>query len=149
MAYDYTSFVNLAITQIADKGRNISYESTTQGVFSPQTDTITGQTSVTTTEKMLVTDINKRDFDKTLIKAGDRLGLLANDELTFTPKTDDIVLDGLGRYVVKNVKIIQPGDSVVLYKLQLRYQGINKTIRLTEDGIERITEDGIERALEG
>lgn len=120
MTFDYSSLNNVAIAQIADKGRAVTLTYKTQGAYSAGSDSFTGQTSTNQTVRMLITDFKHTEIDETLIKTGDRLGLLANDSLTRAPKTGDQVTDGGETFTVKNIKEIKPGDTVLLYKLQLR-----------------------------
>jgi len=117
---DYSSIAATALNQIADKGRTVVLVFKTQGAYDPTTDAAPVNSSSSQSVKMLLTNYNKRDVDGTLIKSGDKLGLLAPSGLTRAPKTDDKVTDGGESFTVKNVETIQPGDTVLLYKLQLR-----------------------------
>lgn len=121
--FGYSRFAALAIRQIADKGRGVTYIYKTPGAYAPSTDNVTGSSQATQTVKMLFTDYKKTDIDGTMIKAGDKMALLANDSLTATPKTGDQVTDDDQKFSVIRVEVVKPGDTVILYKLQLRRGG--------------------------
>lgn len=120
---DYSKLAATSIAQIADKGRAVSFVYKTQGTYAPSTDTFSGLTTSTATVYMVITDVSKRDVNETLIKAGDKVGLLANDNLTRAPKTGDSVTDGSETFAVIAVEEIKPGDTVILYKMILRRGG--------------------------
>lgn len=121
MSFDYSRLAASSIAQIADKGRTVSLVYKTQGTYNPATGTFSGQTSTTQSVKMLITNFNKTEIDETLIKSGDRLGLLApQTDLTRAPKTADKVTDNSETFTIVGIEEIKPGDTVLLYKLQLR-----------------------------
>ena len=117
---DYSSLNATAIAQIADKGRAVTLVYKTPGSYDPQTDAITGNGTTSQTVKMVILNFKRKDVDGTLIKTGDRMALLANDALTRPPKTNDNVTDGGETYNIEDVEAVAPGDTVLLYKLQLR-----------------------------
>lgn len=119
MSFDYSSLASVSVAQIADKGRNVTYRIATQGTYDPQTDAITSQSTSTKTVKAVIINARQNEIDGTLIKKGDKFALIADDSLTFTPKTNDVIFDG-DEYTVKNIKTVKPGNTVLLYKLQLR-----------------------------
>lgn len=116
---DYAGLAAVTIAQIADKGRAVSLVYKTQGTYSPTTDALTGQASTTQSVKMLITDFKRNEIDGTLIKNGDKKALLAPDNLTRAPKTGDQVIDD-ETFTIESVNELKPGDTVLLYKLQLR-----------------------------
>jgi hypothetical protein len=116
---DYSALAATSVRQIRDKGRTVSFIYETQGDYSAEDDEITGNSSDPQNVKMLITNYNQKDIDGTIIQHGDKLGLLAPDNLERVPATGDRVVDG-ETYTVKNVLEIKPGDTALLYKLQLR-----------------------------
>lgn len=121
MTFDYSGLSAIAVAQVADKGRDVTYVYTTQGTYDASTDSISGQSSTSAIISMLVTNFNFREIDGTLIKSGDRLGLIANGAtLSRVPKTGDQVNDGGETFTVVSILNIQPGEEPLLYKLQLR-----------------------------
>lgn len=124
MVFNYAKMAAVAIAQIADKGRAATLTYKTQGTYSPASDSFAGQSETTQTVKMVITDINKREVDETLIKTGDRIGLLAPDNLSAVPKVADEVIDDNGVYTIKRIEQIKPGNTILLYKLLLRFSGL-------------------------
>lgn len=121
---DYSGLTATSIAQIADKGRAVSLVFKTQGTYTASTDSFSGKTTATQSVSMVITDYNKNEIDGTMIKTGDRLGLLApQTDLTRAPKTGDSVTDGGETLSIVNVLEIKPGDTTLLYKLQLRKGG--------------------------
>lgn len=120
---DYSRLAATSSAQIADKGRSVSLVFETQGTYAPATDTFTGQTSSSQTVKMVITNYRKNEMDETMIKIGDRQGLLAPDNLLRAPKTGDTVTDGAETFAIVSIEEIKPGDTTLLYKLQLRRGG--------------------------
>lgn len=120
MTFDYSGLAATSVSQIADKGRDVTLTYKSTNIYDPQTDTNAEDSSTTQTVRMLITNYNKREIDGTLIKNSDRQGLLANDSLTRAPAQGDTVTDGTEVLTVKNIEEIKPGDTVLLYKLQLR-----------------------------
>lgn len=122
---DYSGLSAVAIAQIADKGRDVTFVYKTQGTYNPATDSFSGQTSTTQTVSMVITNYRKTEIDETMIKSGDRLGLLApQTNLTRAPETGDSVTDGSETFSIVAIDEIKPGDTTLLYKLQLRRGGI-------------------------
>lgn len=120
MTFNYTALANVAIDQIADKGRSVTLKHVNSGVYDPQNDTNGSDASTTQTVKMLFTKFKSSEVDDTLIKRSDVLGLLATDSLTASPKTNDKIVDDNIIYTIIDVDTIKPGDGIILYKLQLR-----------------------------
>jgi hypothetical protein len=116
---NYDGLTAATISLIADAGRAVSLVYTTQGTYNPSDDEIYSQAETSETVYMVITNFKKSDVDGTLIKAGDRLALLANDNLSRAPKTGDKVEDS-ETYTIVGIEEIKPGDTVLLYKLQLR-----------------------------
>lgn len=110
----------MAIAEVSDKGRSVTLTYTTQGTYDPGDDTFTGQTTTTQTVKAVILNFRRAEIDGTLIKNGDRRALVAPDNLTRAPKTGDTITDGSEVFSIQNVEEVKPGDTVLLYKLQLR-----------------------------
>lgn len=114
----YDRFVETAIKQINDKGRTVTLRSKTAGEFDPIAGTMTGGTQTDRTPKALFTDYVAKHVDGTIIQQGDKQVLIA-DVMT-APDNDDILIDGTDEYSIIHVGAIQPGDTPILYKLQVR-----------------------------
>lgn len=118
MAFDYSNMLTIAGTQIADKGRNVTYRAVTEGTYDPATNTRTSDTTTDTTIKAVVTDIKLKNIDGNLTQRGDKMLLVAGDSIT--PDMADKIIDGSVTYQIVFIDEIKTGDTTVLYKLQVR-----------------------------
>jgi hypothetical protein len=138
MAFDYNRIVvNTVIPQIADKGKDVILirEFSVDGVWSKKYDPITyepywensetGEISYTEptgyteiyTGKALMTNFEEEDFRDTSIQRGDVK--LLSIELP-APRQGDVYTVNDIRYVYVNHEKLAPGDTTVLYKIQVR-----------------------------
>lgn len=113
----YENLASTALTQIADKGRSVTYRVKSDGTYNPATGARTGQTITETTVNMAFINYNRNEIDGEVIKTGDVKGLLASG---VTPKPADEITDGTTIWRVINVNEIKPANVSVMYKLQLR-----------------------------
>lgn len=121
MAFDYSGLAATAVAQIADKGRAVSLVYVAPAVLNKDTDALTPAVETTVAVKVLFKNYSRKEVDGTLIKTGDKLALLANETaLTRAPKNGDKFTDGSETYTIKDVREIQPGDTVLLYEMQVR-----------------------------
>lgn len=118
MAFSYAKIAKAAKDQIADKGRSVTI-SRGGDDFDPSTG-IMGGTATTTVVKAVVSGFKTHQIDGTVIKAGDKMFLIAADGLTIKPDESDKIVDGAETYQVQNVEAVQPGDTALLYKVQAR-----------------------------
>ena len=111
MAYDYTNISNTAKNLIDKFGRSITLRSvTTSGTeWNP---TITNSDSIIIG---VFTKFDKSEIDGNLILSTDKK-VLTYDEVT----TDDKIVDSGITYEVKSVNPIQPANTKIIYKVQLR-----------------------------
>jgi len=110
-AFDYSGLRATAIRLIDKFGRTVTRRTITN--TGPTWNPV--QTPVDTPIKGAFVNFSKNEIDGTLILATDKK-LLTYDEVVMT----DIVLDYSIEYVVKNIDTINPGDTVLIYKVQLR-----------------------------
>ena len=115
---NYSRFVTLAINQIKDKGRTVTLRSKSDGVFDPLTSDFVDGTVTDRTPKALFTEYKSKDIDGSVIVRGDKMVLIA--DMSAPPDTNDVLIDGDEQYAIVNVGAIQPGDTPILYKLQVR-----------------------------
>lgn len=118
MSFDYSPLQNVALSQISDKGRDVTYTQVTAGTFDPTTNTVTGASETDTTIKAVITDFDESQIDGTIIQRKDKQVLITADVVT--PKLEDKITDGSVTYQIVNINQIAPGDIVMLYKLQVR-----------------------------
>jgi len=111
MTFNYAPLQNTADRLIERFGRDVVLTTVTEGTFNPATDTVTGGGTSEQTIKAVFTDYNQQQIDGSIVKRGDKL------VYTFTqPELNDLI-DG---WKVLNVEAIQPADSTILYKSQVR-----------------------------
>lgn len=115
---NYDRFVSLAINQINDKGRIVTLRSKLAGTYDPIAGEITDGSNSDRSPKALFTEYAAKHVDGTIIQQGDKQVLIA--DVTAAPDNNDILIDGTDEYAIVHVGAVQPGDTPVLYKLQVR-----------------------------
>tara|TARA_B100000686_G_C16738759_1_gene945274 strand:+ start:787 stop:1137 length:351 start_codon:yes stop_codon:yes gene_type:complete len=114
---NYEGIANTALQQIADKGRTITIKSVTEGAYVP------GQpysgTETETSVKAVVTAYSERLIDGSVIQTGDKQALIAARGIS-EPTTSDKIIDGGDTYSIVNVSTVKPGNTAILYKIQVR-----------------------------
>lgn len=118
MAFNYAGLEATALVQIADKGRNVILRRVTEGSYNPANDTISGDSNADETVKALVRNFTERELVEGLIIKGDKEVTVAASGLTI-PEMNDIIVD-TQQFRIINVLEIAPGDTAMLYKLQVR-----------------------------
>lgn len=116
----YGSIASLTARQIADKGRAITLVYKSPGVYSPGSDSVVGGSTETVEVSAVFSNYQESQIDGSFVRIGDKRALIAANDLDDVPKTNDEIIDGENLYKIVNVKEIAPGDTVVLYELQLR-----------------------------
>lgn len=115
MSEFYDDFVNDAQEMIAEFGRDIVLLNRQRGAYNPRTNTMSDGTDTRRTVKAVFRDYKAKDIDGTVIQTGDKLCLIAG-----AVDGDEIVVDGADQYAIKNVEAVQPGDTLILSKVQVR-----------------------------
>jgi len=116
----YSEMAEMAREQIDEYGRLAIIRGTTGNTYNPSTDTNSGGTITETSVKMLFTEYRAKEIDGTIILRGDKKVMIANAALNTPPMHNDIVIDGTNEYKVIDISTIQPGDTPLIYKLQVR-----------------------------
>lgn len=111
MTYNYDKLVATATRLINQFGRNVTKRTTTTtgDAWNPT------KTDVDTTIKAVASSFKENEIDGTLIQSNDRLFLTYSDVTT-----DDKIVDGGDILSVVNVKTINPGETILIYKVQAR-----------------------------
>ncbi|MBX0289720.1 hypothetical protein K3G63_04685 [Hymenobacter sp. HSC-4F20] len=112
---NYDRFTQLALNQIAEKGRDITLLNKQLGAYDPLTNTMTDATDTTRTVRAVFTSYKAKDIDGTVIKQGDKRCLIAD-----AVDGKEIIVDGADQYAIVNVEAVQPGDTLILSKVQVR-----------------------------
>ncbi len=119
MTYDRAA--NTTLEKISKYGRDITLTiSDDDEVYDPATDTFTASGSDDYTVKGLFTNFSKMDIDGELIKRSDKRVLIAASSLSQAPDTDDKITDGTDVFNVINTEELKPGDTPILYMVQVR-----------------------------
>lgn len=121
MAYDYSSFEALAIRQIADKGRNVTYRSIEEGVYDKDTGAVSGNTYTDTIVKAL--EVRPRfnqytKLDPTIGERFDKEYMIAADVIS--PKQKDKIIDEGVEYQIVKINRTQPGDTPIYYNFRVK-----------------------------
>jgi hypothetical protein len=122
---DYSGFQSLAAEQVADKGVDIVIRCSSPGTYNPVTDVV-DRTETDYDGKILITDYTSRDIDGSVIQVGDRLGLLSPHDTdgcelpNLNLQADVEFLLGTELLNVLRITSLKPGDTNLLYKLQIR-----------------------------
>lgn len=119
MPFDYSNIAETAVAQINDKGRDVSLVYHTSGTLNIDTDALSGDSDTTVTVNALITNFNKRDVAAGLVEVGDLQVIIAAEGVT-KPTTNDKIVDGGVTYAIVSVTEIKPGETAILYKLQVR-----------------------------
>lgn len=115
MSEFYDDFVTDAQEMIAEFGRDIILLNRQRGGYDPRTNTMSDAADTSRTVRAVFTDYKAKDIDGTVIKTGDKLCLIAG-----AVDGKEIIVDGVDQYAIKNVEAVQPGDTLILSKVQVR-----------------------------
>jgi len=119
MTFNYSGLAAAALRLIDKFGRNVTLRSVTAGSYDTATMTKTGASDADKVVKMAIVEYKQSQIDGEVVQRGDELGLLAASAVTAKPVVNDIVIDSV-QYKIINIETIKPGDTALLYKLQLR-----------------------------
>lgn len=120
---DYAKAAATAKRLIDDAGRNVTLTKTDRTPGTPATPWRAGGTSDTTIGpfKAAVVGFTEEEIDGTLVSRGDKKALLSGlDGDTNLIEEFNILTDGSDVWKIMSVKIVNPGDTRVVYVLQLR-----------------------------
>lgn len=115
----YNRMAATTLAQIDDKGRTVTLVTPGTDVYTPGTGFTPG-TPTEQTPKALFAAYKAKDVDGTIIRADDKECLIAASALSGEPTTADKIKEGSTEWAVVHVEVIKPGDTALLYKLQVR-----------------------------
>lgn len=116
----YSEVAGTAQEMIAEFGRSVTLRRNSEGTYNPATDAISGATTTDVAVQAVFTEFKQKDIDGTLIQQGDKQVLVAAAALTSPPENNDILVDGSDQYRIIELMAIQPGDTALIYKVQVR-----------------------------
>ena len=116
MAFNYANIAATAISQISDKGRNVTYRTIGSGTYDPSNGSISLESTSDTTVKSVVTEVNIDTKDDSALQRGDKVFLIAG----ITPNKKDRIIDEGKTYQIMAIQTIKTGDTAIMYKIQGR-----------------------------
>ncbi len=131
MAFNYANFRTLAERLIEENGRDFSLVRRDQGnpvdSAKPWRDS-TEAATITVTVKGVIIEYETEDFDGTLVRRGDKRVLIADKSVideggsaaNLIIEDYDHILDAGVRWKIENADTIEPGDTRIMYDLQVR-----------------------------
>lgn len=131
MALNYANFRTLAERLIEENGRNITLVRRDQGnpvdSAKPWRDS-TEAATITFIVKGVIIDFDKEDIDGSLVRRGDKRVLISDKSVSdeggsaanLIIEDYDHILDAGVRWKIKEVNLIEPGDTRIMYDLQIR-----------------------------
>jgi len=120
MSYDYSGIKGTAEKLISRFGKTVSVRRSTAPTGGSNWDP-GAPTTKDYSAKGVVLDYSSHERDGTFIKATDKKLLLSTEGLTITPGLDDaIVAGGLVYQIVPPLKPLEPGDTTILWEIQIR-----------------------------
>lgn len=115
---EYGSFVALALDLLGRKGQPITITTVTTGAYNPTTGGVSSTETVQTGVCVPV-GYKASEIDGTNIKRGDVKVIVAASGLT-EPKVNGLVSFIGFTGTIKNVEIVAPDGTPIVYKLQVR-----------------------------
>lgn len=109
-----------AVLDDPDFGRDVTLTQVSPGIYSATTGGATTPTSLAYVTRGLILGYRDHLVDGTLIKQGDRKGILKAKNLDVTPGVGDKLTVGAVTYTVMHVKPNELGGTEFVYILQLR-----------------------------
>lgn len=113
----YGNLATTALKQIADKGRLVTLKATTETEYDPSAPYVPSESQLVV--KALITNFSSREIDNEIILRDDVRMIIPAKGLE-KPSMNTVVLDGDQSYRTINVQELKPGDTAILYYLQVR-----------------------------
>ena len=128
---DYAKFRSLAERLIEENGRVLSLVRRDQGNPTDPAKPWRGSTeaaTITVAVLGVVIDFEKEDFDGSLVRRGDKRILISDKSVideggsaaNLQIEDYDHILDGTTRWKILGVSLIEPGDTRIMYDIQVR-----------------------------
>jgi hypothetical protein len=118
MSFSYQHLAEISAREIGAKGRDITLRRRSR-IFDPANGLVS-ETVSDQAARGLFTLYEAGQRDGSTIQQGDQGLLLAASGLATPPSDEDEVLDGGLTWQVMRVERLQPGETALLYRLQLR-----------------------------
>lgn len=120
--FDYTRLRNTTSRMIRKFGQSVELTVFTQQADPTQPFNGSAATPQVLLGQAVFTDFDMKDVDGTVIRMGDQKVLLAAKDFTVDPDTQSFIrrTDESQKWTVVKVKRINPGDTKLLFILQVR-----------------------------
>ena len=112
---NYDDVYQSALEAINETGRNVTLTKNNVSNFDPLTNSFTDGADTSRTVKAVFTNYKAQDVDGQIIRRGDKKCLIAGEV-----SRDEVLTDGTDQYNIVNIETVQPGDTIIMSKLQVR-----------------------------
>lgn len=116
--FDYSRLVETAARLMSRFGKTMILRRATKGVYDPVNNTRSTSSTDDYSFTGVVTDYSEHEINGQSILAGDKI--LMCSPLSVVPTTTDLVIDGSTIWKIINVYVVQPANSIVYYRIQVR-----------------------------
>lgn len=118
--FNYARLAKITLDQIRRFGQKVTITRKVQGSYNASTSSRTITTSTQTNVDAVVEEYKQREIDGTMIQAGDIKMHLPALGVNQPSNNDVITTADSTSYTIKNVNVISPSGSPIMYTLQLR-----------------------------
>ncbi len=115
---EYDSFVTLALDLLGRKGQQITITAVTTGAYSPSTGGVSSTETVQTGVGVPIA-YKASEIDGTNIRRGDVKVIVAGSGITEPKVNGQVSFIGFTG-TIKNVEVVAPDGTQIVYKLQVR-----------------------------
>lgn len=119
MVYSYKSFQDLASRLIGDKGREVTIVYKTDGIYNPNTNTITRNYEDSVQVKAFFKTIKSNEVQDDMAETQEKSVLISALAID-VPKINDVLIDGDQEYTIIDVQTLQPGNETIVYEVKIR-----------------------------
>lgn len=120
MAINYTKMAATTLRLITENGATWTIKREVKGTYNPATNAQTVSSTTSYTVTGLLKEYNDRLMGGENIRKGDKRLLIAATDIAVEPTTHDQANDGTYDWKIVSIKKTKPGDTNLLYELQVR-----------------------------
>lgn len=117
---EYEELAEDALSLIEDAGRVVTLKRITPGAYHPDDDARSADLEDETEITAVFTHYRSHEIDGEIIRRNDKRVLIAAESLTSEPDGTCWIIDGATKFKVIDTVTVQPGDTPLLYKVQVR-----------------------------
>lgn len=116
----YSEMQGVANELLTEFGDTWTLRRVNKGTYNPSTNTRTTDSTDNYSVKCVRQNYKNNQIDGENIQNGDILLLVDAYGLEITPDTTDIFINSSETWQIVNIELIKPGDTIVMYKIQVR-----------------------------